>query len=642
MKRLFSSLLAILVLLAVAAGVLAADPLLRETWVVAEQDGRPVGYGCDRCWRTEDGFRYRSEGTLRLSLLGGAPSEIVTYLEADVDRDYHAKSFRAMITVNGALTEITGRLGPSGAEVTFVTPDGREQTSFYQTEEPLYFDFSFLDSIVAAGGLKPGTEYAAAVFDFATFAPADYLLRVEGLEEYRYGEETLKLFALVEKTGGKARFLMDGKANIYWESDPKSGLVFRRVEKDRIPALEAMSADVLLVPGNVKVLHPFRSLASTIRVSWQDVPFAAFNWEDNRQKLVAHRETPEGQEVVLAIARDGRDFTGKVTLPVTGEEFAPYLQDADYITPSLPEIKARAREILGEEKDGWAATKKLVKWVYEFIAPAMIPETLTTAQILAKKQGKCAEYAILFAALARAAGLPTRVVLGERYQGNVWVGHLWNEVWLGEWVAVDPSHNQFAPDALLLKFVHSASVMGTQKVRYGLIGQLGIGIEKVEMPAENAIGEARKTGIEGQKYVNAEFGCAIAAPDDWKMMEASEQDFPMLVMAPASVPGVAGILFLTNVPTGTRSEQLLTARLPNLLASLPNAKVLGQEKGTLAELEATKAVLTFTAEEKDFYREEWIAVQEDRCYLLIFMAPAERWEALAEEFRQIKESFAVF
>ncbi|MCL6614210.1 MAG: transglutaminase-like domain-containing protein, partial [Firmicutes bacterium] len=293
-------------------------------------------------------------------------------------------------------------------------------------------------------------------------------------------EETLKLFALAEKTGEKARFLMDEKANVYWEYAPKTGLVFRRIEKDRIPALEPMSADVLLVPGNVKVLHPFRSLASIIRVSWQDVPFAAFNWEDNRQKLLAHRETPEGQEVVLAITRDGRDFTGKITLPVTGEEFAPYLQDADYITPSLPEVKARMREILGEEKDAWVATKRLVEWVYDFIEPAMIPETLTTAQILARKQGKCAEYAILFAALARAAGLPTRVVLGERYQGNVWVGHLWNEVWLGEWVAVDPSHNQVAPDALLLKFVHSVNIMGTQKVRYGLIGQLGIAIEKVE------------------------------------------------------------------------------------------------------------------------------------------------------------------
>ncbi|NLG83348.1 MAG: hypothetical protein GX493_01805, partial [Firmicutes bacterium] len=335
MKRIFLSLLVILTLLAVAAPSLAdTEELLRESWAVAEQDGRPVGYGYDRYWQTAEGFRYRSEGTLRLSLLGGVPSEIVTYVEAEVDRDYRAKSFRALVTINGALTEITGRFNSSGVEVNLITPDGREQKSFYQTERSLYFDFSFLDSLVAAGELQPDTEHAAAIFDFATFAPADYLLRVEGLEEYRYGEKTLKLFALVEKTGNKARFLMDEKGNVYWESDPKNGLVFRRIEKNDLPALEAMSVDVLLVPGNLKVLHPYRSLASTIRVRWQEVPFAAFNWEDNRQRLQEHRETPEGQEVLLTIARDGRDFSDRVTLPVTGEAFTLYLEDSDYINPS--------------------------------------------------------------------------------------------------------------------------------------------------------------------------------------------------------------------------------------------------------------------------------------------------------------------
>ncbi|MCL6613407.1 MAG: transglutaminase-like domain-containing protein, partial [Firmicutes bacterium] len=399
---------------------------------------------------------------------------------------------------------------------------------------------------------------------------------------------------------------------------------------------------VLLVPGNVKVLHPFRSLASRVRVTWKDVPFAEFNWEDNRQKLVAHRETSEGQEVTVAIARDGRDFGGKVILPVTGNEFTPYLGDAQYITPSLPEVQALAREILAGERDGWAAVKKLVEWVYDFIEPAMIPETLTTAQILSRKRGKCAEYAILFAALARAAGLPTRVVLGERYQDNVWVGHMWNEVWLGEWVAVDASHNQVAPDALLLKFVHSDNVMGTQKVRYGLMGQLGIIIEKVEMPAETAEGIRPKTGIEGQRYVNAEFGCAIAAPEGWKMTETSEQGFPMLVMASASAPEAAAILFMASVPPGTRPEQLLAARLPNLQASLPNCKVIGQEKDSLVDLPAAKAVLTFTDGEKAYRREEWIAVRDDYCYLLIFMAPAGGWEAAEEDFRNMRGSFTVF
>ncbi|NLG85296.1 MAG: hypothetical protein GX493_11980 [Firmicutes bacterium] len=99
---------------------------------------------------------------------------------------------------------------------------------------------------------------------------------------------------------------------------------------------------------------------------------------------------------------------------------------------------------------------------------------------------------------------------------------------------------------------------------------------------------------------------------------------------------------MTNVPAGTRPEQLLAARLPNLLASLPQAEVVGQEKGKLAGVDAARALLRFTVEGKEFHREEWLAVVEDRCYLLIFIAPAASWEKVGEEFRRIKEGFAVF
>jgi len=164
-------------------------------------------------------------------------------------------------------------------------------------------------------------------------------------------------------------------------------------------------------------------------------------------------------------------------LPLTDSEFAPYLVETRFITPSLPELGDLTEAICGEETDGWLVTQKILDWVYQNIRTEMIPQTLTTEEILTGRKGKCAEYAILFAAMARAAGLPTKVALGERYQDGVWVGHMWNEVWLGEWVAVDPSHGQSAPDALLLKFVDSPDVMGTQKVRMGLTGKLGIIIE---------------------------------------------------------------------------------------------------------------------------------------------------------------------
>ncbi len=67
------------------------------------------------------------------------------------------------------------------------------------------------------------------------------------------------------------------------------------------------------------------------------------------------------------------------------------------------------------------------------------------------RAGYCEHFSSAFAVLMRAAGVPTRVVLG--YQGGYWNStgdymvvrqsdaHAWNEVWLGErgWVRVDPT-----------------------------------------------------------------------------------------------------------------------------------------------------------------------------------------------------------
>jgi hypothetical protein len=61
--------------------------------------------------------------------------------------------------------------------------------------------------------------------------------------------------------------------------------------------------------------------------------------------------------------------------------------------------------------------------------------------ILQQRRGVCTEYTLLFSTLARSLGYPTRFVGGYAYspQQDAWQGHSWAEVWLGEWVAVDPT-----------------------------------------------------------------------------------------------------------------------------------------------------------------------------------------------------------
>ena len=129
-----------------------------------------------------------------------------------------------------------------------------------------------------------------------------------------------------------------------------------------------------------------------------------------------------------------------------------------------------------EENDPPRLVQKLLLWVYQNVKAEYTAETLTGPQVLERKRGKCSEYTTLFASLARAAGIPTRIAFGEATTGTVWVGHLWCEVWLGDWVAVDAAAGIFVKSPSHLKFIDSPTLKGTQSIRWRLVDNLSIEI----------------------------------------------------------------------------------------------------------------------------------------------------------------------
>lgn len=62
---------------------------------------------------------------------------------------------------------------------------------------------------------------------------------------------------------------------------------------------------------------------------------------------------------------------------------------------------------------------------------------------LAQGRGDCTAHALLFSALARERGIPTRLVTGYRFDGARLVRHRWAVVAVdGRWIAVDPTHGE--------------------------------------------------------------------------------------------------------------------------------------------------------------------------------------------------------
>ncbi|MEO8199849.1 MAG: transglutaminase-like domain-containing protein, partial [Gemmatimonadota bacterium] len=56
-------------------------------------------------------------------------------------------------------------------------------------------------------------------------------------------------------------------------------------------------------------------------------------------------------------------------------------------------------------------------------------------------------HTLLFVGMARASGIPARTVSGLLLSGDRYYFHSWAEVYLGRWVAVDPTYDEVPADA---------------------------------------------------------------------------------------------------------------------------------------------------------------------------------------------------
>ncbi len=67
-------------------------------------------------------------------------------------------------------------------------------------------------------------------------------------------------------------------------------------------------------------------------------------------------------------------------------------------------------------------------------------------ETLKNRMGDCNEHAVLFAAFARAAGVPSQIEVGLVHLRGRFYYHAWNSVFLGKWITVDALMNQIPAD----------------------------------------------------------------------------------------------------------------------------------------------------------------------------------------------------
>jgi transglutaminase-like putative cysteine protease len=138
----------------------------------------------------------------------------------------------------------------------------------------------------------------------------------------------------------------------------------------------------------------------------------------------------------------------------------PFLQPTEVIDCNHPQLKTLASQAIRGARDVHEQAQRLFYLVrdtisYNLYVPFFLPEHYKASVILHRGSGYCVQKAVLLVALARAAGIPSRLVfadirnyliserVAELMETNLFVFHGYVEWLLGDrWVRVTPSFDK--------------------------------------------------------------------------------------------------------------------------------------------------------------------------------------------------------
>ena len=218
------------------------------------------------------------------------------------------------------------------------------------------------------------------------------------------------------------------------------------------------------IAANVRIRN--RQALSRLRVALMQPQLERWELDGGRQRLSGR---------VLSISREDESrLRASYRLPLRDPQFRQYLGPEPLIQSDAPEMRMLAARIVDGERDPRIVAQRLTSWVHDSVRKHITMSIPNAMHVLRTRRGDCNEHTQLYVALARAAGLPARSAAGLAYVGGKFYYHAWPEVWLGDWVAVDPTFGQFPADAAHLRFVIGGYARQAELLR--LIGTLDIEI----------------------------------------------------------------------------------------------------------------------------------------------------------------------
>ena len=475
-----------------------------------------IGFSASRRTRTAGGWLFADQAVWRMTLQG-VPQKLVSETSALVADDFTLKSFKARVDAGLAVMSAEGRVDGDALIL-------RLETAGRGYEERIPFDRppmlpAMVRASVAARRLKVGDSFVVPVFNPLSRGVEDLEVLVEDRETLETKLGRVETWQITEILRGaiRTRVWLDDDGETVREESPMGMRI--EVEPREValalphdaPVPDLVRAVAVPVKGNL----PAQIAGNKVRLRLKNVPL------DDFPLLTGGRQLLQGDVLTVQQRRlKTGGWYGGFRIPYVGGDMKKYLEPEPLVQSDDPEIAALARRIVGDERDVLRASRLLHEWVHENLEKVNSAGVPSAVEVLQTRSGDCNEHTVLYVALARSVGIPTRTAVGlvwanARGAGPGLYYHAWPEVYagvsgiahfkgtdqLGGWYALDPTLGQEPADVGHLRFLVGG--LDRQVDLLKLIGKLEVEVLPLDAPlVESTAGDAtasnRTTATNGE------------------------------------------------------------------------------------------------------------------------------------------------
>jgi len=456
-----------------------------------KMDGRTVGQATSALDTVPDGFELSDFMALELPALGQTGTAVAR-TNVRLSPALAMRSFDFSMDSDVGRFQAEGKVeGDSLLQVT-ITSQGSTQEVEYRLASPPVFSAIVPIRVAMAGRLDVGQTTRLPVFDPSTLSTRDVEVEVLARDtmiipdsvslDRRTGRwspahyDTIAVWKIAESFGGvSVESWIDEDGRIVEASSPlgfsmhktEYELARQDTEDERLVADGSPIDDDVILSTAIQSNVSLDDLATRdeLRFVLSGVSLEGFDLDGGRQTLRGD---------TLIVRRESWDrIDPGYELPYPRMDLREHLAPEPLIQSDDRRIVRRAEQIAGRwDDDPRRVAQRLTRSVHSMLEKKVTFSVPSAVQVLETLQGDCNEHTVLYVAMARALGLPARTAVGLVYLDGAFFYHAWPEVWMGQWVAVDPTFGQYPADAAHIRFVIGGLAQQVEIVR--LIGNLDI------------------------------------------------------------------------------------------------------------------------------------------------------------------------